>query len=120
MRAVRRDPRGRGRSGCAAGSGGSALAGSMSRHAGRQLCRSPGIAADTQTVGRKPHSRGAWTSPVRSTDRRRIDMSDTLTRSLPGLIARAAEPLPDIDDPGFGAFFDRYGDARVILLGEAS
>ena len=37
-----------------------------------------------------------------------------------GLIADAAEPLPDIDDPAFGAMFDRYGDARVVLLGEAS
>ena len=35
-------------------------------------------------------------------------------------IAEAAEPLPEIDDPAFGAMFDRYGDARVVLLGEAS
>jgi erythromycin esterase-like protein len=39
---------------------------------------------------------------------------------LPGLIAQAAEPLPDIEDPRFGALFDRFGDARVVLLGEAS
>ncbi len=39
---------------------------------------------------------------------------------LPGLIRRAAEPLPEIDDPAFGAMFDRFGDARVVLLGEAS
>src|SRR5690348_137304 len=37
-----------------------------------------------------------------------------------GLIREAAEPLPGIDDPAFGAMFDRYGDARVVLLGEAS
>lgn len=37
-----------------------------------------------------------------------------------GLIRDAAEPLPPIDDPAFGALFDRYGDARVVLLGEAS
>jgi erythromycin esterase-like protein len=37
-----------------------------------------------------------------------------------GLIADAAEPLPDIDNPAFGAMFDRYADARVVLLGEAS
>ena len=36
------------------------------------------------------------------------------------LIADAAEPLPDIDDPAFGSFFDRFGDARVVCLGEAS
>lgn len=40
--------------------------------------------------------------------------------SLPGLIAGSAEPLPHIDDPGFGTMFDRFGDARVVLLGEAS
>jgi protein-L-isoaspartate(D-aspartate) O-methyltransferase len=39
---------------------------------------------------------------------------------LPDLVRAAAEPLPDIDDPAFAAFFDRFGDARVVLLGEAS
>jgi erythromycin esterase-like protein len=38
----------------------------------------------------------------------------------PKLIADAAEPLPDIDDPAFGAMFDRFGDAKVVCLGEAS
>ncbi len=47
-------------------------------------------------------------------------MIETELESLPGLIAQAAEPLPDIDDPAFGAMFDRFGDARVVLLGEAS
>jgi protein-L-isoaspartate(D-aspartate) O-methyltransferase len=36
------------------------------------------------------------------------------------LIAQAAEPLPDLDDPAFGALFDRFAEARVVLLGEAS
>ena len=36
------------------------------------------------------------------------------------LIAAAAEPLPEIDDERFGALFDRFADARVVLLGEAS
>ena len=40
--------------------------------------------------------------------------------SLPELIANSAEPLPEIDDPAFGAAFDRFADARVVLLGEAS
>src|SRR5205823_13280690 len=35
-------------------------------------------------------------------------------------IADAAEPLPEIDNRTFGEFFDRFGDARVVLLGEAS
>jgi erythromycin esterase-like protein len=47
-------------------------------------------------------------------------MIETELESLPKLIAQAAEPLPNIDDPAFGALFDRFGDARVILLGEAS
>jgi protein-L-isoaspartate(D-aspartate) O-methyltransferase len=41
-------------------------------------------------------------------------------RTLPELIRDHAEPLPDLDDPGFGALFDRFADARVVLLGEAS
>ena len=45
---------------------------------------------------------------------------DTGTELLPGLIRRSAEPLPNIDDPNFAAMFDRFGDARVVLLGEAS
>jgi erythromycin esterase-like protein len=47
-------------------------------------------------------------------------MLDTELDVLPDLIAKAAEPLPEIDDPAFGAMFDRFGDARVVLLGEAS
>jgi protein-L-isoaspartate(D-aspartate) O-methyltransferase len=46
--------------------------------------------------------------------------SEAQIASLPQLIAEAAEPLPDIDDPAFAALFDRYADARVVLLGEAS
>src|SRR3954468_316461 len=47
-------------------------------------------------------------------------MLDTEVVVLPRLIADSAEPLPDIDDRTFGEFFDRYADARVVLLGEAS
>jgi erythromycin esterase-like protein len=36
------------------------------------------------------------------------------------LVAQAAIPLPDPDDPAFGAAFDAFADARVVLLGEAS
>ena len=36
------------------------------------------------------------------------------------IVRGAAEPLPEIGDEAFGTFFDRYADARVILLGEAS
>jgi erythromycin esterase-like protein len=48
-------------------------------------------------------------------------MTETATRSVAELIRASAEPLPeDFDDPRFGAMFDRFGDARVVLLGEAS
>jgi protein-L-isoaspartate(D-aspartate) O-methyltransferase len=41
--------------------------------------------------------------------------------SLPSRIAHAAEALPaDFDDPRFGEMFDRFANARVVLLGEAS
>jgi erythromycin esterase-like protein len=39
---------------------------------------------------------------------------------LAQLIGRAAEPLPEIDDPAFAQAFDRFADARVVLLGESS
>jgi erythromycin esterase-like protein len=47
-------------------------------------------------------------------------MLDTEVDILPRLIADRAEQLPDIDDRTFGEFFDRFADARVICLGEAS
>jgi protein-L-isoaspartate(D-aspartate) O-methyltransferase len=41
-------------------------------------------------------------------------------QTVPQMIADAAEPLPDFDDPAFGPLFDRFADRRVVLLGEAS
>jgi erythromycin esterase-like protein len=40
--------------------------------------------------------------------------------SIAAMIEGCAEPLPDIEDPAFGRMFDRFADARVVLLGEAS
>ena len=40
--------------------------------------------------------------------------------SIASMIRQAAEPLPDLDDATFGTLFDRFADARVVLLGEAS
>ncbi len=40
--------------------------------------------------------------------------------SLVQLLQRSAEPLPEIDDPVFGSLFFRYGDAKVVLIGEAT
>ena len=41
-------------------------------------------------------------------------------RSPADVIRDAAEPLPALDDPAFGKLFDRFAEARVVLLGEAS
>lgn len=36
------------------------------------------------------------------------------------MLQQAIEPLPDLDSPGFAQAFDRFGSARIVLLGEAS
>jgi erythromycin esterase-like protein len=41
-------------------------------------------------------------------------------RDLVERLKKAAEPLPDPSEEAFGAAFDRFGDAKVVLLGEAS
>jgi protein-L-isoaspartate(D-aspartate) O-methyltransferase len=41
-------------------------------------------------------------------------------KTLPEMIAEAAEPLPVIDDDDFAAAFDRFAERKVVLLGEAS
>jgi protein-L-isoaspartate(D-aspartate) O-methyltransferase len=41
-------------------------------------------------------------------------------QTISDLIGAAAEPLPDFDDPAFGKMFDRFANAKVVLLGEAS
>lgn len=46
--------------------------------------------------------------------------SPARTKSLPELIAEAAEPLPALEDPDFAAAFDRFADRRVVMLGECS
>ena len=48
------------------------------------------------------------------------DESGKRTTPLTKRLSEAAEPLPELDDPAFGEMFDRFGDARVVLLGEAS
>ncbi|MBV8185901.1 MAG: protein-L-isoaspartate(D-aspartate) O-methyltransferase [Alphaproteobacteria bacterium] len=39
---------------------------------------------------------------------------------LPQLVRAGEQALPDLGDPEFGGLFDRYGDRKVVLLGEAS
>jgi erythromycin esterase-like protein len=41
-------------------------------------------------------------------------------RAIEAALRAGGEALPAIDDDAFGAAFDRYGDAKVVLLGEAS
>ncbi|WP_419252648.1 erythromycin esterase family protein [Caulobacter sp. ErkDOM-YI] len=65
------------------------------------------------------HLAGDWfgaklCGPVATADSR------ALTVTPQARLAAAAEPLPDIDDPAFAAAFDRYAEARVVLIGEAS
>jgi protein-L-isoaspartate(D-aspartate) O-methyltransferase len=50
---------------------------------------------------------------------RQTDVS-TVRPSTVELIREAAEPLPEPEDPAFGALFDRFGGARIVLLGEAT
>jgi putative phosphoribosyl transferase len=40
--------------------------------------------------------------------------------SIVEALREAVEPLPALTDPGFASAFDRFGSARVVLLGEAS
>jgi hypothetical protein len=42
------------------------------------------------------------------------------SHSLTDMIRAAVESLPALDNPAFGARFDRFGQSRVVLLGEAS
>ena len=44
----------------------------------------------------------------------------TRAPSATELLREAAEPLPDPDNPAFGAIFDRFAAARIVLLGEAT
>ncbi|MDR8384469.1 erythromycin esterase family protein [Pseudomonas sp. Fig-3] len=40
--------------------------------------------------------------------------------SIAPVLQHYAEPLPEPDAPGFGQMFDRYADARIVMIGEAS
>src|ERR671927_625390 len=52
----------------------------------------------------------------RIAERSRAAGADELAAEIRGL----CEHLPAPEDMGFGAFFDRFGGARVVLLGEAT
>ena len=57
----------------------------------------------------EPEARREWSRPT-------ADPDDELT----ALLRDAVDPLPAVDSPDFGAFFDRFANHRVVLLGEAS
>ncbi len=40
--------------------------------------------------------------------------------SIDALLRQFAEPLPKLNSPAFGEMFDRYADAQVVVIGEAS
>lgn len=47
--------------------------------------------------------------------------SDTAIKETIGIVRANGEPLPPLEDTeAFGAMFDRFADARVVLLGEAT
>lgn len=46
--------------------------------------------------------------------------ADRTDDELVELMRQAAEALPPMDDPAFAERFDRFSDARVVLIGEAS
>jgi erythromycin esterase-like protein len=61
-----------------------------------------------------------WAEERRSPPEPRSFREPVRQPAISELIREAAEPLPDLDDPAFGALFDRFAAARVVLLGEAS
>ncbi len=62
---------------------------------------------------------GAGARPNRGTALRTLRYP-AMAVELPRLIAASAATLPELQDPSFASAFDRYANARVVLLGEAS
>ncbi|TYO91520.1 erythromycin esterase-like protein [Oceanicella actignis] len=48
------------------------------------------------------------------------DVRPAAPRDPVAILRQAAEPLPEIEDDAFAAAFDRFADARVVLLGEST
>lgn len=49
-----------------------------------------------------------------------VQASPTISQTLPGLISRSSESFETPDDVNLDALLQRIGDARVVLIGEAS
>jgi protein-L-isoaspartate(D-aspartate) O-methyltransferase len=83
--------------------------------------RARGQDTDQDTVDgreRRP-GRGAWQVPPEVV-RLRAPRGPARAESAALLIGECAEPLQEIEDAALGALLDRIGDARVVLLGEAT
>ena len=55
-----------------------------------------------------------------STRPRLIQARPTASEALPGLLIRHGEAFENIDDADIGPLLERIGDARIVLIGEAS
>jgi protein-L-isoaspartate(D-aspartate) O-methyltransferase len=64
-----------------------------------------GWSADGRTAAPRAPEPRSWCSPL---------------DSLPEAMSEAAEPLREIDEAAFAAAFDRFAEAKVVLIGEAS
>ena len=58
--------------------------------------------------------------PAEPTRPRLVHTRPVASQTLPGLIARHAEAFEDVEDANLDALIERIGDARVVLIGEAS
>jgi protein-L-isoaspartate(D-aspartate) O-methyltransferase len=75
--------------------------------------------ADAKEEDKQPRaSRGLW--PLRNPGPLRGDRPASRPAVVSKLIAECAEPIARIDDAPVDELLDRIGDARVVLLGEAT
>jgi protein-L-isoaspartate(D-aspartate) O-methyltransferase len=76
---------------------------------------------DDAPVADGPEPASQPRSPPRGPPQAKAPRGERERASIPALLAATVEPLPDPDDAeAFGAAYDRYGGATVVLLGEAS
>ncbi len=66
------------------------------------------------------HGWSEHTGPKAETSRADRSKARTPPRPVPELVFEAAERLPDIGDPKFRRMFDRFAEAKIVLLGEAT
>ncbi len=59
-------------------------------------------------------------SGMESTSPRLVQKSPSVSQTLPGLIARSSESFETPEEANFDSLLQRIGDARVVLIGEAS